>query len=163
MSPVIEVNPALMSLGSSGGRRLMRDTLISSAQVLALNATPVAVVPAPGASLALVFEGATIHKPSGTAYAGIAVGEDLSFKYTDGAGVEVGVCETTGFLDQAGAVTRTVSPQTGAISAGTVTSIVPAANAALVLQLLVGEITTGNSPLHVRTYYRVVPADVFAA
>lgn len=137
-----------------------RDVLVSSAEVLALNATPKTIVPAPGANLALVFEGALIHKPAGTAYGGVAAGEDLAVKYTDGAGVEVGEAETTGFLDQATAQTRFIRPHT---AASLISSITPVANAPLVLHMLVGEITTGDSPLHVRVFYRVVPATTFAA
>lgn len=140
-------------------RTLHRDVVVTSAQVLALNATPVTIIPAPGANLALVFEGAVIHKPAGTAYAGVAAGEDLSVKYTDGAGLEVAQCEATGFLDQATAETRYVRPHTAATAASQLT---PTANAALVLHLLVGEIITGDSDLHVRYLYRIVPTSTFA-
>ena len=63
---------------------------ISSAQLLALNATPIQLVAAPGAGFALILVGMLIQKPAGVAYAGIAAGEDLSVKYTDGSGAEVG-------------------------------------------------------------------------
>ncbi len=128
---------------------------VSSAELLAINATPKTVVAAPGSGLAIIFEGAQLYKAAGTAYAGVAGGEDLSFKYTNGSGLEVGVCETTGFLDQTSAQYRYCRPQTGALSAGTVSDIVPVANSPLVLQLLTGEITTGDSPLKLRVYYRV--------
>lgn len=137
-----------------------RDVVVSSAELLALNATPKELVPAPGATRALVFEGAVIHKPAGTAYAGIAAGEDLSVKYTNGAGAEVAEGETTGFLDQATAQTRYVRPHT---AASAISSISPVANAALVLHMLTGEITTGDSALHVRVYYRIIPATTFAS
>jgi len=140
-------------------RILKRDVVVSSAELLALNATPKEIVPAPGAGLALVFEGAVIHKPAGTAYGGIAAGEDLSVKYTNGAGLEVAQCETTGFLDQATDQTRYVRPHT---AASLNSALVPTANAALVLHMLVGEITSGDSPLHVRFFFRVVPASGFA-
>lgn len=136
------------------------DVTITSAQLLALFATPRTVVAAPGANKALIFVGAVIHKPAGTAYAGIAATEDLSFKYTNAAGLELGVCETTGFLDQATAQTRYVE-RAGitAPAAGAVTSFTPVANAAIVLHLLVAEITTGTSVLKLRVYYRVVPTN----
>ncbi len=137
------------------GIRSVRVT-VTTGQVLALNATPITVVAAPGTGRFLLFEGAELYKAAGTAYAGIAGGEDLSFKYTDGSGQELGVCETTGFLDQATAQVRWVRPQTGAISAGTVTSIVPVANAVIKIQLLSGEITTGTSDLKCRIFYRVM-------
>lgn len=137
-----------------------RDVVVSSAELLALFATPKTIVPAPGATRALVFEGATIHKPAGTAYGGIAAGEDLTVKYTDQAGAEVAECETTGFLDQTTAQTRYVRPHN---AASAISSITPVANAPLVLALLVGEIITGDSALHVRFYYRIVPAFAFAS
>lgn len=134
-------------------RTFRRRTVVTSAQVLALNATPVEIVAAPGADHALIFAGAVIRKPAGTAYAGIAVGEDLSVKYTDAAGAEVAQCETTGFLDQATDQVRWVRPHSAAAGPSQIT---PAANASLVLHLLVGEIITGNSDLELEVHYRVV-------
>jgi hypothetical protein len=154
---VIEIDPATLSALPSG--TLHRDVKITSAQLLALNATPQTVLPAPGSGMALIFEGAQIHKPAGTAYAGIAAGEDLTFKYTDGSGTAVGGAETTGFLDQATAQSRYARP-TGAASG--VSDITPVENAVIVMGLLSGEITTGTSDLHVRIFYRVVPVGAFA-
>lgn len=131
------------------------DVTVSSAELLALNATPKQIVAAPGANLALIFESIVVYKPAGTAYAGIAAGEDLSIKYTNGSGLEVAEIETTGFLDQATAQMRHA---TGFRAASGISSITPVANAALVMQLLVGEIITGTSALLCRVYYRVVPA-----
>jgi hypothetical protein len=141
----------------SGSRQNYVDVTITSAQVLALNATPVTVVAAPGAGFANIFEGAVAITDGGTAYAGIAAGEDLSFKYTNGSGQELGVIETTGWLDQTTAQVRYCRPQTGAISAGTVSSITPVANAVIVAQFLSGEITTGNYPIKLRIFFRTVP------
>lgn len=155
----MQFNPAYASIPAGGGVHAL-DKLVTSAQLLAMFATPVQIVPAPGAGLALVFDGIAIHKPAGTAYAGIAAGEDLTVKYTDQSGLEVAQLETTGFLDQATAQSRYAG---GFRAASGIASITPVANAALVLALLVGEIITGNSPLHVRTFYRVVPAGTFAS
>jgi hypothetical protein len=130
------------------------DVTISSAQLLALNATPRQILAAPGANLANVLVGVVIYKAAGTAYAGIASGEDLSVKYTDGSGTELTRIETTGFLDQATAQTRYSE---GYRAASGIADVTPTANAALVMQLLSGEITTGNSPLKLRVYYRIIP------
>lgn len=130
------------------------DVTVTSAQLLALNATPKTIVAAPGANLALIFEGMVAYKAAGTAYAGVAAGEDLSVKYTDASGAEVAQCEVTGFLDQATAQTRYVRAQAAASGNSAIT---PVANAALVLHMLTGEIITGNSDLKLRVYYRVVP------
>lgn len=129
--------------------------LISSAQLLALNATPQSIIAAPGAGLAIIPLRVAIHKPAGTAYSGIATGEDLVLKYTNGSGAQCsGVIETTGFLDQATAQTRVVGmPGATGTTAG---DYAPVANAAIVLHLLTGEITTGTSPLHVRVWYDVI-------
>jgi len=132
------------------------DVTVSSAALLALFATPKQLVAAvPGQ--AIIFEGAVAYMPyNGTAYAGVALGEDLSIKYTDGAGLEVAQCETTGFLDQTTNQLRHIRPQAAAAAA--ISSITPVPNSPLVLHLLVGEITTGNSVLRLRVYYRLVPA-----
>ena len=143
-----------LAVGGTGAAQNFVDVTLSSAQVLALNATPITLVPTPGANRALVFEGAIIHKPAGTAYAGVAVGEDLALKYTNAAGAEVGQVETTGFLDQASAQTRFIRPHTAASG---ISSITPVANTPLVAHMLVGEIITGNSPLRFRVFYRDIP------
>lgn len=141
-----------------GGSRF---ATITAAQLLALNATAISVIPAQGAGLAIIPLRAIIYKPAGTAYAGVAVGEDLVLKYTNASGAQCsGAIETTGFLDQATAQTRVVG-MPGATGA-TAGDYAPVANAAVVLHLLTGEITTGNSPLYLRIWYDVVPT-VFTA
>lgn len=125
-----------------------RRVVITSAQLLALNATPQTLVPAQGADTLIEFVSAVVHKPAGTAYAGIAAGEDLAVKYTNGSGAQVNTSlETTDFLDQTTVQTR--------ITRAIVTEYTPVENAALVLQLLSGEIITGTSPLVVTVHYRV--------
>lgn len=125
--------------------------LITSAQLLALNATPITVVPAAPAGIAYILTKAAIRKPAGTAYAGIAAGEDLVFKYTNASGAQCSsVIETTGFLDQTTEQIRMVGmPGSTGTTAG---DYAPVPAAAIVLHLLSGEITTGNSPLHVRVW-----------
>lgn len=143
--------------GAFGTLAMFSDKIITSAQLLALNATPKEVVAAPGASgYALLFQRALIYKPAGTAYAGIAAGEDLVFKYTNGSGAQVSsVIETTGFLDQTTAQVRYVG-MPGSTST-TAADVTPVDNANIVLHLLTGEITTGDSPLVVRTWYDIIP------
>lgn len=141
----------------AGSRQSFKDVTITSAQLLALNATPQTVLAAPGTNKAIIVEGVLAYTAGGTAYAGIAAGEDISFKYTNGSGQEIAVIETTGWLDQTTAQVRYAHPQSGAIAAGTVSSITPVANAAVVVMLLVGEIITGNYPIKFRIFYRVVP------
>jgi hypothetical protein len=128
------------------------DVTVTAAQMLALNATPKQLVAAPGTGYALVFVGAVVFLDyNSAAYAGIAAGEDLSVKYTDGSGLEVGALEATGFLDATADALRYVPPKA-------VAGITPVADAALVLHMLTGEVTTGDSPVKLRVYYRRVPA-----
>jgi hypothetical protein len=131
------------------------DVTLTPAEVKALNATPKTIVAAPGAGKALVFDQALVFLAYGTAaYAGIAAGEDLAVKYTNAAGLQVASCEVTGFLDATANAFRLMQAYRAASG---VSDIAPAANAALVLHMLTGEITTGDSPVKLRVYYRVIP------
>ena len=129
---------------------------ITSAQLLALNATPQTIIAAPDTGIAVIPLRMMIYKPAGTAYSGIASGEDLVLKYTNGSGAQCSsVVEMTGFLDQTTAQTRVVGmPGSVTTTAG---DYAPVAAAAVVLHLLVGEITTGDSPLYVRVWYDLAP------
>ena len=130
------------------------DVTITSAQLLALFAAPRPIVAAPGVGKALIFDSAIVMHPAGTAYAAVAVGDDIAIKYTDATGLTVGSCETTGFLDAATAQTRYIRAYAAASSVSDITQV---ANAALVIQILLTEVTTGTFPLYVRTFYRVLP------
>lgn len=154
-----ENNLVMEYAGAANARRLpgfaRRVTTITSAQLLALNATPISVVPAQGSGVAIIVERVAIYKPAGTAYAGVAAGEDLVLKYTNGSGAQVSsVIETTGFLDQTTAQVRyAYAPSSTGSTAGDIT---PVANAAVVLHLLVGEIITGDSPIYVEVLYDIM-------
>lgn len=127
------------------------DTTITATQLKALNATPQTLVAAPGSGKLLMFQRALLFLDyNSTAYDGIAAGEDLSFKYTNGSGAQVATVEATGFLDATADALRIAQPDVAAPT--------PVANAALVLHMLTGEIATGNSPLYVRTFYSVLPS-----
>jgi len=132
------------------------DVTIPAAQLLTLFATPRALVQAPGAGYALIFVGAIAFLDYvSAAYGGIAAGEDLSVKYTDASGLEVGQLEATGFLDQTADQLRYIRAHAAASGPNGIT---PVPNAALVLHMLVGEVITGDSPLKLRVYYRRIPA-----
>jgi hypothetical protein len=125
-----------------------RTVTVSSAELLALNATPQILVPAAGDGKALILVGAELWLDyNSVAYSGIAAGEDLTIRYTDGSGAVLATIETTGFLDATTDAWRYVTP------AGV---IAPANNAPLVLHLSSGEIATGNSPLNLRLLYREI-------
>lgn len=123
---------------------------VATAEVLALNAVPKELVAAPGAGMAIIVEDIQLMLDFATAaYDGVAGGEDLEVRYTNGAGALIATIETTGFIDQGADAYRHVRPTTAA-------AIAPVANAAVVLDLAAGEIATGDSPLKVRVRYRTV-------
>ena len=127
---------------------------VSSAELLALHATPKSLVAAPGAGYALALDSAILFVDyNSAAYAGIAGAEDLEIRYTNGSGALLATIETTGFLDATADAVRYVLPVTTA-------AMTPADNAALILCLASGEITTGNSPLKVKINYRVIPTSL---
>ena len=117
-------------------------------------ATPVEIAPAPGAGFANIFWGAILYMPYNSIVYTVPGTSELSVKYTNAAGLEVGQIETTGFLDQATSQTRFARPHAAASANN---SITPVPNAALVLHTLIASVTAGNSPLKVRAFYDVVP------
>lgn len=131
---------------------LTTDVTIAAADVIKLNATPISLVAAPGAGKIVVPVMIQFFLDYGSAaYDGIASGEDLEVRYTNGSGALCATCEATGFMGATADAYRWVIPTTGAAVAGV-------ANAALVLFMSAGEIATGDSPLKVRTHYRVIDA-----
>jgi hypothetical protein len=134
----------------------VQKTTVTSAEVLALFATPIEIAPAPGAGFANIFRRAGIYKAAGTAYAGVAAGENLVIAYTDASGLVVSPeVNTTGFVDQTTAQFRWVEKRSVAIAV--VGDLDPTANANLVIKLEDAEIITGTSDLIVWCYYDVVP------
>jgi cytosine/adenosine deaminase-related metal-dependent hydrolase len=113
-----------------------------------LNTTPKALVAAPGAGVAVCPVSVTAFLDfNSAAYDGIAAGEDLVLRYTDGSGGIAHTIEATGFLDAVADAHR-ISNVSGLY--------VPTANAALVLHMATGNIATGDSPLKIRVRYRLV-------
>jgi len=127
------------------------DVTITSTQLLALFTTAIDIVPAPGAGKALILLGAILFLDyNSIAYDGIDAAEDLTINYTDKTGAVLATIEATGFLDQG-------TDQVRYVFATSTAAITPIANAVLCLHMLTGNIATGNSPLKLRVYYRVVP------
>lgn len=129
------------------------DVTVSSAEILALNATPKTLVAAPGVGKILQFIGAlAVLDYNSIAYDGIAAGEDLGIRYINGTGNFLASFEATGFLDQASDQIR-IAPQYSPL-ANNLTAANE--NQPLVLHMSGGEIATGNSPVKIRIWYRVI-------
>ena len=129
------------------------DKYITTAQVLALNTTAIEVVPAPGASKYLMFMGAVIFLDYNSAAYDDDAGEDLVFTYTDKNGAEVSHTLDGSLFDGTADATVFAYPLNAAASV-----LEAAANAPLCLFLKSGNWATGDSPLKVRTFYRVITA-----
>jgi len=127
---------------------------LTTAQILALRGTEIAIVAAPGALKAVIVDHVEcfLDWSGGTGYTAGA-GEDLSFRYTDNAGIEV-----VPPID--GAAFIAAVADTYAYSWGVVTDaaqgMVPTVNAAVVATMNSGEVTLGDSPVVVNLYYRIV-------
>jgi len=138
---------------SSDSFKAATSITITTAQILALFATPITVIAAPGAGKFITIDSVTAwYEYNAAAYAGIAAGEDWAFKYTNASGAELtGQIETTGFLDQTADGIRRVG--------GLASVITPVANAVVVLHQLSAEIITGDSPVHLHINYTVHSAN----
>lgn len=121
---------------------------ISSAQVLALNATPVELVPAPGAGVFVSVEEVILKMVrTATAYAN---GGALEFRYTDASGAKV-------TADIAASVVTTGGAGTAFnIVRGVVTSLTPVANAAIVVNNATAPFITGTGTALITVKYRIV-------
>lgn len=124
---------------------------ITAAQVAALNATPVEIIPAPGSGRTIIVEDCEWFLDFGTAaYDAAAAGDTLGMKYTNGSG------------DQ---VLQTLAGNTiGAAAADyhafvrAADNVIPVENAAIVAHIDNGEwyAAAGDSPLKCKVSYRVI-------
>lgn len=125
-----------------------KDTTLTTAQILALNTTPITLVAAPGAGKAILVRSlyATITYNS-AAYSCNAAG--LIARYTDGSGTAPGAVLTQGFCQSSANAVQVVEMSS--------TAYTPTVNAPIVLHAGAANPTTGNSAIKVRVYYVVAP------
>lgn len=151
MLRVTAVSPAVTVAAFTNGYVQQATVAVSSAEVLALRATPKTLVAAPGAGLYLEFVSAILALNYNSAgYTESA--DNMAVKFTDGSGAAVSqTIEATGFIDQtADTVTNALAKIDAIVAASS------CINKALVLHNTGdGEYAAGNSPLVVVVNYRV--------
>ena len=108
----------LINLGFNVARDVKhKKVTLTNAQLKALRATPVTLVPAQGTGKILEFIGG-ILKLSGGVNAITETADNMAVKYTDGSGVAVSqTVECTGFIDQTAATVTSILPVINAIAA----------------------------------------------
>lgn len=127
---------------------------LTSAQLLALYTTPVQIIPAPETSgevdstKANVIKSVKATLSAGTAYDGVAAGENLVLSYTDASGQVIQTFETDGFL--------TLAAGAKTINKPNVNPLLITAGAAVVAHILSGNIATGTGTLTFDIEYDIV-------
>lgn len=122
------------------------DTTITSAQLLTMSATPIEVVTSPGPGKYIDVVHVELLLDYNSAAYVVDAGEDLSLKY-ETAG-EIQKFTSAGFLDQASSQRRAGGPKATDLPTGV--------DEAVLLQMLIGEVTAGDSDLKVRIDYRIL-------
>jgi hypothetical protein len=123
---------------------------LSSAQILALSATPISLIPAPGAGKIVIVDSILFKMVrTATAYAN---GGAVEFRYTDGSGAKVTADVAAALITTGGAATAY------AHVAGIEASITPVANAAVIVTNATAPFITGTGTAQVSVRYRIVTA-----
>jgi len=145
-------NLALVSSGLANVRVAEID--LTSAQIKALNATPVTIVAAPGANLAIVPIMVSLVFNYGGTNVFTETADDLSIGYAGGA--EIMEIESTGLIDQ-------TNDEWRAITFSHAESFIPEENVAVEITNLDGEIAGnagGDNTARVRLLYTIVDTDL---
>lgn len=127
------------------------DKIITSAEVLALYTTPVTVLPAVGSGVYPQFVAALVFLDYNSAVYVDAAGEDLVFQETTG-GTHVSQTVDGSLFDYGADVLVWVGPTIVQES----TDNVLVDNAGIGVTTLVGNWASGDSPLKIRLYYRLI-------
>lgn len=123
------------------------DVTLSTAQILALNGTPISVLAAPGAGICNVVQSVYATMDFVTA-AYSASTDPLEIRYTNGAGAKAAELSNA-FLEAAADARELVQPTS---------PVIPVENAALVAYVPNANPTTGDSDIKLRIFYRQVPS-----
>lgn len=137
--------------GAAYGEDRTIEVTVSSAELLAIRATPKSCVPAPGAGLMNEFVSAVAIADNGTAY--VVGTNDLQFRYKDGSGDLISqIIDTAGLLDSTSDIMSQVMP----LATDAKTPKADCENQPIVLHNVgAGELTTGTGVLRLKIRYRV--------
>jgi hypothetical protein len=127
------------------------EVTVTSAELLALRATPKAIVPAAGAGKMNVFKSAVLIADNGTAY--VVGTNDLAFRYASASGDIVSqTIDTAGLLDS----TSDIVSFAGPIATDTKSPKADVENTAIYLHNTGGsELTTGTGVVRVKCWFSV--------
>lgn len=131
---------------------------LTAVQMRAGFSAPTELVAAPGAGFVLLVSEVRVSKAAGTAFGGIAAGEDITIVYSGGTDPVVTDIETTDFLDSVAdelRITRAVDVALGF-------DLTALANTAIDYELLIADITLG-SPVVFDVYYERIDLTALVA
>lgn len=134
------------------------DKIITTAEVKALNATPITVLAAVGSGTYVEFLGAYVLLDYAAAAYDDGAGEDLVFQNLSG-GAEVSHSIDATLLDGTADAVVWAGPK--AAEAAATTTLV--ANGGFEVTIQSGEWITGDSPLKIRLYYRLIRSAALVA
>lgn len=139
-----------LELGSNGVKLYSDITTLTTAQINALQATPISLISAQGANTIIEIESIILTYDYATAAFTVAADEDLVVEYADGTDISASI-ETTGFLDQVDdEVRRYINNLSDAAD------LEASINQAIQIKNTgAGEIADGGGELDVRIFYRV--------
>ena len=130
----------------TGGERAVHVNL-TAAQIIAMNATPVSLIAAPGAGMAIIVDNITFKMvTTATAFTG---GGAVEFRYTNAAGAKV-TADIAAAVVTAGAGTSFTNVK------GIEASLTPVANAAIVITNATAAFAAGTGTAVVSIDYHVV-------
>lgn len=132
---------------SSSGVSSEVQVSLSAANILALNATPITLVPAPGAGKVIIVESILLKMV--TTSTQFANGGALEFRYTNASGAKV-------TADIAAAVVTAAAGTSYTSVAGVTTSLTNVANAAITVNNATAAFITGTGTAVVTIRYRIV-------
>lgn len=129
----------------------VKEVTITSAELLALRATPKAIVAAPGAGKMVVFHSALVIADNGTAY--VVGTNDIAFRYASTTGDIISqTIDTAGLLDS----TSDIVTYAGPIATDSKSPKADVENQPLVLHNTgASELTTGTGTVRVKCWYSI--------